>query len=98
MNRTLRVRGDVGRKLPRRGRRPTYDADGESAGAGLAPHGLHLWKAAGPSAGRVVERLLRHNELRCDAATSKKLLQQDRAGVVWVRIREEYFLWSIRDE
>ena len=74
VNRKLRVRGDVGKKLPRPGRGPTYD---EQTVKVL----VQVWrimdyicgKRLAPVLGEMVERLLRHNELRCDAATRKKL-------------------------
>lgn len=74
VNRKLRVRGDVGQKQPRRGRGATYD---EPVVKAL----VQVWrimdyicgKRLAPVLAEMVERLQRHNELRCDAATSKKL-------------------------
>lgn len=74
VNRQLRVRGDLGKKLPRRGRGPTYD---EQTVKAL----VQVWrimdyicgKRLAPLLGEIVERLRRHNELGCDAASSKKL-------------------------
>jgi len=82
VNRKLRVRGDVGKKLPRRGRGPTYDAQTVKAL-------VQVWrimdyicgKRLAPVLGEIVERLLRHNELRCDAATSKKLRHMSAATI-----------------
>ncbi len=82
VKRNLRVRGDVGKKLPRRGRGPTYD---EQTMKAL----VQVWrimdyicgKRLAPMLGEIVERLLRHNELRCDAATSKKLKRLSAATI-----------------
>lgn len=82
VNRQVRVRGDIGKKQPRRGRGPTYD---EQAVKVL----VQVWrimdyicgKRLAPVLGEMVERLLRHNELRCDAATSKKLTQMSAATI-----------------
>jgi hypothetical protein len=82
VSRKLRVRGDVGKKLPRRGRGPTYD---ERTVKAL----VQVWrimdylcgKRLAPVLGEIVERLLRHNELRCDAATSKKLARMSAATI-----------------
>lgn len=82
VNRKLRVRGDVGKKLPRPGRGPTYD---EQTVKVL----VQVWrimdyicgKRLAPVLGEMVERLLRHNELRCDAATSKKLARMSAATI-----------------
>jgi hypothetical protein len=82
VNRKLRVRGDVGKKLPRRGRGPTYD---EPVVQAL----VKVWrimdyicgKRLAPVLGEMVERLLGHNELRCDAATSKKLARMSAATI-----------------
>ena len=82
VNRKLRVRGDVGQKLPRRGRGPTYD---EQTVKAL----VQVWrimdyicgKRLAPVLGEIVERLLRHNELRCDAGTSKKLKRMSAATI-----------------
>jgi len=82
VSRKLRVRGDVGKKLPRRGRGPTYD---EPTVKAL----VQVWrimdyicgKRLAPMLGEIVERLLRHNELRCDAAASKKLKRMSAATI-----------------
>jgi hypothetical protein len=82
VNRKLRVRGDVGQKLPRPGRGPTYD---EQTVKVL----VQVWrlmdyicgKRLAPILGEIVERLLRHNELRCDAATRKKLGRMSAATI-----------------
>ena len=82
VNRKLRVRGDVGKKLPRRGRGPTYD---EQTVKAL----VQVWrimdyicgKRLAPVLAEIVERLLRHNELRCDATTSKKLRRMSAATI-----------------
>ena len=82
VNRQLRVRGDLGKKLPRRGRGPTYDAQ-------TVKVLLQVWrlmdyicgKRLAPVLGELVERLLRHNELRCDAATSQKLGRMSAATI-----------------
>jgi hypothetical protein len=82
VNRKLRVRGDVGKKLPRRGRGPTYD---ERVVQAL----VRVWrimdyicgKRLAPVLGEIVERLQRHNELRCDAETRKKLMRMSAATI-----------------
>jgi hypothetical protein len=82
VNRKLRVRGDVGKKLPRPGRGPIYD---EQTVKVL----VQVWrimdyicgKRLAPVLGELVERLLRHNELRCDAATRKKLARMSAATI-----------------
>lgn len=82
VNRQLRVRGDVSKQLPRRGRGPTYD---EPTVKAL----VQVWrimdyicgKRLAPVLGEIVARLLRHNELRCDAATSKKLKRMSAATI-----------------
>jgi hypothetical protein len=82
VNRKLRVRGDVGQKLPRPGRGPTYDAQ-------TVKVLVQVWrimdyicgKRLAPVLGEMVERLLRHNELRCDTATSKKLARMSAATI-----------------
>lgn len=82
VNRQLRVRGDLGKKLPRRGRGPTYD---EATVKAL----VQVWrimdyicgKRLAPVLPEIVERLQRHNELRCDAATGKKLGQLSAATI-----------------
>lgn len=82
VNRQLRVRGDLGKKLPRRGRGPTYD---EPTVKAL----VQVWrimdyicgKRLAPVLGEIVERLLRHNELSCDAAISKKLVRMSAATI-----------------
>jgi hypothetical protein len=50
VNRKLRVRGDVGKKLPRRGRGPTYDEQTVKALVQVAHHGLHLRQTIGTCA------------------------------------------------
>lgn len=82
VNRKLRVRGDVGQKLPRRGRGATYD---ELVVKVL----VQVWrimdyicgKRLAPVLGEMVERLQRHNELRCDAATGQKLARMSAATI-----------------
>lgn len=80
-----RVRGDVGKRLSRPGRGATYD---EPTVKAL----VQVWrlmdyicgKRLAPMLEEIVERLLRHNELRCDAATAEKLsrmCRHDRSGV-----------------
>jgi len=82
LNRKLRVRGDVRKKLPRPGRGRSYD---EQTVKVL----VQVWrimdyicsKRLAPVLGEMVERLLRHNELRCDAATSKKVVRMSAATI-----------------
>lgn len=82
VSRQLRVRGDLGKKLPRRGRGPTYD---EQTVKVL----VQVWrimdficgKRLAPVLGEIVERLQRHNELRCDAASGKKLVRMSAATI-----------------
>jgi hypothetical protein len=82
VSRKLRVRGDVGKKLPRRGRGPTYDEP-------VVKVLVQVWrimdyicgKRLAPVLGEIVERLQRHNELRCDAATRKKLVRMSAATI-----------------
>jgi hypothetical protein len=82
VNRKLRVRGDVGKKLARAGRGPTYDGE-------TVKVLVQVWrimdyicgKRLAPILGEIVERLLRHNELRCDAATRKKLARMSAATI-----------------
>ena len=82
VNHKLRVRGDLGKKLPRRGRGATYD---EQTVKAL----VQVWrimdyicgKRLAPVLGEIVERLLRHNELVCDAALSKKLVRMSAATI-----------------
>ena len=82
VNRKLRVRGDVGKKLPRPGRGPTYD---ERVVKAL----VRVWrimdyicgKRLAPVLGEIVVRLQRHNELRCDAETRKKLMRMSAATI-----------------
>jgi hypothetical protein len=82
VHRKLRVRGDVGTKLRRRGRGRTYD---ERTVKTL----VRVWrimdyicgKRLAPVLGEVVERLLAHNELRCDASTSRKLARMSAATI-----------------
>ena len=78
----LRVRGDVGARLRRPGRGPTYD---EATVKAL----VQVWrlmdyicgKRLAPVLGEIVERLQRHNELRCDTATAKKLALMSAATI-----------------
>src|SRR6266480_5411228 len=82
VNPKLRVRGDVGKKLRRPGRRPDYDEE-------VVKALLKVWrimdyicgKRLAPVLGEMVERLLRHNELRCDAATREKLARMSAATI-----------------
>lgn len=82
VNRKIRVRGDVGKKLPRRGRGATYDAP-------TVKVLVQVWrlmdyicgKRLAPVLGEIVERLLGHNELRCDANTSQKLARMSAATI-----------------
>jgi hypothetical protein len=82
VNRKLRVRGDLGKKLTRPGRGPTYD---ERVVKGL----VRVWrmmdyicgKRLAPVLGEIVERLQQHNELRCDAETRKKLVRMSAATI-----------------
>jgi hypothetical protein len=82
VNHKLRVRGDVGKKLLRPGRGPIYDAE-------TVKVLVQVWrimdyicgKRLAPVLGEMVERLLRHNELRCDRATSKKLARMSAATI-----------------
>jgi hypothetical protein len=82
VNHKLRVRGDVGKKLLRPGRGPIYDAE-------TVKVLVQVWrimdyicgKRLAPVLGEMVERLLRHNELRCDRATSKKLGRMSAATI-----------------
>jgi hypothetical protein len=82
LSRKLRVRGDVGQKLRRRGRGATYD---EPVVKAL----VQVWrimdyicgKRLAPVLAEMVERLQRHNELRCDAATRKKLCRMSAATI-----------------
>lgn len=82
VNRKVRVRGDLGKRLRRPGRGATYD---ERTVKVL----VQVWrimdyicgKRLAPVLGEMVERLLRHNELRCDVATSKKLARMSAATI-----------------
>jgi hypothetical protein len=82
VDRKLRVRGDVGKRLRRPGRGPTYD---EAVVKAL----VQVWrimdyicgKRLAPVLGEIVERLLRHNELRCDATTARKLGRMSAATI-----------------
>jgi hypothetical protein len=82
VNPKLRVRGDVGKRLPRQGRGPIYDEQTRKAL-------VQVWrimdyicgKRLAPVLAEIVERLLRHNELRCDAATAKKLTRMSAATI-----------------
>lgn len=77
-----RVRGDVGKRLSRPGRGATYD---EPTVKAL----VQVWrlmdyicgKRLAPMLEEIVERLLRHNELRCDAATAEKLSRMSAATI-----------------
>lgn len=82
VNRKLRVRGDVGKRLARRGRGRTYD---EQTVKAL----VQVWrimdyicgKRLAPVLAEIVERLRRHNELRCDAGSAKKLARMSAATI-----------------
>ncbi|MCA1601718.1 MAG: transposase family protein [Acidobacteria bacterium] len=82
MNRTLKVRGDVRKQLRRPGRGATYDAQAVKVL-------VQVWrimdyicgKRLAPVLGELLERLLRHNELPCDAATAKKLARISAATI-----------------
>lgn len=82
VDRKVRVRGDVGKRLRRSGRGATYD---EQTVKVL----VQVWrimdyicgKRLAPVLGEMVERLLRHNELRCDATTTKKLARMSAATI-----------------
>ena len=78
----LRVRGDVGERLKRSGRGPTYDAE-------TVKVLVQVWrlmdyicgKRLAPILGEIVERLLRHNELRCERETANKLAGMSAATI-----------------
>ena len=82
VNRKLRVRGDVGKRLARPGRGRTYD---EQTVKAL----VQVWrimdyicgKRLAPVLAEIVERLRRHNELRCDAGRAKKLARMSAATI-----------------
>ena len=82
VSRKLRVRGDVGKQLPRRGRGATYD---EAVVKAL----VQVWrimdyicgKRLAPVLGEMVERLQLHNELRCAAVTRQKLSRMSAATI-----------------
>ena len=82
VNRQLRVRGDVGKRSAGRGPGPTYDEQTRKAL-------VQLWrimdyicgKRLAPVLAEIVARLLRHNELRCDAATAQKLARMSAATI-----------------
>lgn len=82
VSRKLKVRGDVGKKLPRRGRGATYDQP-------VVKTLVQVWrimdyicgKRLAPVLGEIVERLQRHNELRCDGATRTKLVRMSAATI-----------------
>lgn len=82
VNRKVRVRGDVGKRLSRPGRGPTYDAE-------TVKVLVQVWrimdyicgKRLAPVLGEMVERLLRHNELRCDVASRQKLGRMSAATI-----------------
>lgn len=78
----VRVRGDLGERLRRPGRGPTYD---EATVKAL----VQVWrlmdyicgKRLAPVLAEIVGRLQRHNELRCSAATAQKLTQLSAATI-----------------
>jgi len=84
----LRVRGDMGARLPRPGRGPSYD---EATVKAL----VQVWrlmdyicgKRLAPILSEIVERLQRHNELHCEAETARQLAREplgeriDRGGI-----------------
>lgn len=69
----LRVRGDVGERLKRPGRGLTYDAETVKVLVVVRLKDYICGKRLAPILGEMVERLLRHNELRCDRETARKL-------------------------
>src|SRR5207245_5417951 len=81
-NPKLRVRGDMGKKLRRPGRRPEYD---ESVVKVL----LKVWrimdyicgKRLAPVLGEMVELLDRRGELKCKAETRQKLARMSAATI-----------------
>ncbi len=81
-NPQLRVRGDVGKKLRRPGRRPDYD---EPVVKGL----IKVWrimdyicgKRLAPVLAEIVERLQRRGEFKCDPEVSKKLSRMSAATI-----------------
>src|SRR6266403_2612503 len=78
----LRVRGDVGQKRSRPGRRPDYDEE-------VAKALLKVWrimdyicgKRLAPVLGEMVELLSRRGELKCDPEVSKKLSRMSAATI-----------------
>lgn len=82
VNRKLRVRGDVGKKLRPPGRRPTYDADVRQAL-------IKVWrimdyicgKRLAPVLSEIVERLERRGELKCPVGTRQKLSRMSAATI-----------------
>lgn len=82
VNRKVRVRGDIGKRRSRPGRGPTYDAE-------TVKVLVQVWrimdyicgKRLAPVLGEMVERLRRHNELRCDAASGQKLGRMSAATI-----------------
>jgi hypothetical protein len=82
VNRKLRVRGDVGKRLRPPGRRPTYDEEVRKAL-------LKVWrimdyicsKRLAPVLGEIVERLDRRGELKCSVSTKQKLSRLSAATI-----------------
>jgi hypothetical protein len=82
VNPKLRVRGDVGKRLRRPGRRPDYD---EPVVKGL----IKVWrimdyicgKRLAPVLAEIVERLQRRGELKCDPEVRKKLSRMSAATI-----------------
>jgi len=82
VNPQLRVRGDVGKKLRRPGRRPDYD---ESVVKVL----IKVWrimdyicgKRLAPVLAEIVERLQRRGEFKCDPEVSQKLSRMSAATI-----------------
>jgi len=78
----LRVRGDMGARLPRPGRGPSYD---EATVKAL----VQVWrlmdyicgKRLAPILSEIVERLQRHNELHCEAETARQLARMSAATI-----------------
>src|SRR6266852_5728527 len=87
VNAKLRVRGDVGKKRSRPGRRPDYDEE-------VAQALLKVWrimdyicgKRLAPVLGEMVELLSRRGELKCKAETRRKLGRMSAATIDrWLR-------------
>jgi hypothetical protein len=82
VNHKLRVRGDVGQRQRRPGRRPAYDEE-------VVKVLLKVWrimdyicgKRLAPVLAEIVERLARRGELRCSAETRKKLARMSAATI-----------------